>query len=602
MRSVLLFSIINPKNSLVYFKEIILRKILFNDFSVIVGETGCGKSTIIPIILYFFFSKKKYKLFITQPRRLAVLNVALRISTILKTRLGHKVGMKMRFFSLASNKSDIMLLTEGILLNMLLTMNNTLGKMIVIIDEFHERSVYSDIIIGICHILQVKKKKGLKFLIMTATFSKPNLLKKQFYSNIIFIKGLFYDRKIFFLNKNISNYLIAALITIFKINTKTIAGDILLFLTGKNEIILLKLFIKSLNIFRRTKSSLKLVSLYSEILSYNDNSTIKSNKINLNSSLSPDRKLYLSTNISETSLTIKNLKFVVDPGYSKLNIYNDRYQTNTLRIITCSKLQSVQRLGRIGRIGKGVIFRLFDKRSHLCNGLQLIPNIVTENINSFILFIKLIGSNFIGSIELGFYLDKEKLRRSLEILYYYNCIDVNSLEITNLGKVILFLPVDLKYGKIIIEALYNRCSYNCISYISFVSVISKNTIINMSRIKKCISGKNNCIYGDPYLIQKLNLYLMRMPLTIKYYFLQKIGISIKHYREQFKLFKLVKSVLTKNNITLHYTNNVSIFNFTIFLASFIFTALRIKTLYCTVFGCLLVKVHRYSTLRKYKLK
>jgi len=531
------------------------------------------------------------------------LNVALRISTILKTRLGQKIGMKMRFFSLSSHKTDITLLTEGILLNILLSVDKNLTKLIVIIDEFHERSVYSDIIIGLYRILRVKKKKGLKFLIMTATFSDSNFLSHHFYSNIIFIKGLFYTRKIYFANKNISNYLVAALITIFKIITKTIIGDILLFLTGKNEIILLKLLIKALNIHKFMNSNIKLISLYSEILNYSDNNfSIRINKDDHNYSKSLQRNLYLSTNISETSLTIKDLSFVIDPGYSKINIFHDHYQTNTLKIITCSKLQSVQRLGRIGRLKKGVIFRLFDKKTYLSNTLKLIPNMVLENINSFILFIKFIGSNFTGTINLGYYIDEKKLKRGLEVLYYYNCIHIDTLKITNVGKIILFLPVDIKYGKIIIESIYNKCSYNCISYVSFVSVISKYAIINLTKIKNYITSNSNYIYGDPYIIQRLSVYLLRMPSIIKNYFLQKIGISMKYTKEKLKLFKLIKAVLIRNGVTLNYSNNIPIFNFTIFLSSFIFTAFKIKTLYCTIFGCLLVKAHRHSSIIKSNTK
>mmetsp|Transcript_7564 Transcript_7564/g.10712 ORF Transcript_7564/g.10712 Transcript_7564/m.10712 type:complete len:256 (+) Transcript_7564:289-1056(+) len=252
----------------------------------------------------------------------------------------------MRFLNMVSSKASITFMTEYCLLNELVSTRNNIYFSTLIIDEFHERSLYTDLIIGLIDDTIRTKIKSIKLIIMTATYDYQKTPINKSNSRIIIIKGTFFKRKIYYTSRTIQNYLIAALLTIKKLIEYNKKEDILVFFTGKNELLLSKLFIEKNFQFFYLKRISKVRILYSHFMYFYGVPLLK--KFKNKNSLIKKLEIFLSTNIAETSITLHNLSYVIDTGYTKLQFYNPIIKNNSLKIIQGSKGQFIQRSGRIG--------------------------------------------------------------------------------------------------------------------------------------------------------------------------------------------------------------------------------------------------------------
>ncbi|KAJ3474686.1 hypothetical protein NLG97_g9733 [Lecanicillium saksenae] len=312
---------------------------------VIVGETGSGKTTQLPQYLHEAgYTKNGQKVGCTQPRRVAAMSVATRVAEEVGVKVGNEVGYSVRFEDCTSDKTILKYMTDGMLLREFMTEPDLAGYSALMIDEAHERTVHTDILLALLKDLS-RERKDLKLLISSATMNAEKFASYFDDCPIFNIPGRRYPVDIYYTPAPEANYLAAAITTVFQIHTTQDKGDILIFLTGQDEIEAAEQEI--------AETAKKLGSRIKELVICPIYANLPSELQTKIFEPTPQgaRKVVLATNIAETSLTIDGIVYVIDPGYVKENIYNPATGMSNLIVVPCSRASANQRSGRAGRVG-----------------------------------------------------------------------------------------------------------------------------------------------------------------------------------------------------------------------------------------------------------
>lgn len=348
-------SILDTRRSLPVFsyRDELLQAVEDYQTIIIVGETGSGKTTQIPQYLAEAgFTKDGKKIGCTQPRRVAAMSVAARVSEEMNTKIGHEVGYSIRFEDCTSEKTIIKYMTDGMLLREFLNEPDLSSYKVLIIDEAHERTLHTDILFGLVKDI-AKYRKDLKILISSATLDAEKFSSYFDDAPIFRIPGRRYPVTTYYTKAPEADYLAAAVTTTMQIHLTQPDGDVLVFLTGQEEIESLQ---ERLNfIGKKLKGKMKeliVVPIYASLPPELQAEIFKPTPIGA-------RKVVLATNIAETSITIDGISYVIDPGFCKMNTYNPRNGLESLVITPCSRASANQRSGRAGRVGPGKCFRLY---------------------------------------------------------------------------------------------------------------------------------------------------------------------------------------------------------------------------------------------------
>lgn len=451
---------------------------------VIIGETGSGKTTQIPKIIYSALGENNCKICITQPRRVAAISVAIKVSSELKSRIGHTVGYSVRFEEKTSINTKIKYVTDGMLLRECILDNSLSSYNVIIIDEIHERSINTDTLLALIKNIQSSKNKNLKLIVMSATIDEQVLLKYLNTNCLIKIKGRTFPIKVYHSLENNNNYIDAAAITILQIHLYDnkeedfVRGDILVFLPGQEDIEDLYYILENKN---------KII----EYNNSNDNSyTRKLAVFQIFSNLPHEeqmkvfqpvdsakfRKVILSTNIAETSLTIKNIKYVIDCGYFKCRTYNYIKNLDSLNIEKISNNSAIQRSGRAGRESSGKCFRLYTESFNSTMNETIKPEILRSNLIDLIILIKSIGYNNLEDLEFIDLPKRQDYNQSIEELKLLKALDFNE-NLTELGRRLSILPVIPSLGKVLLNAFFNDDFFQVQDdVISLVSLLQSDNI------------------------------------------------------------------------------------------------------------------------------
>lgn len=355
---------------------------------VIVGETGSGKTTQLPQYLHEAgYTKGGLKVGCTQPRRVAAMSVAARVADEMGVKVGNEVGYSIRFEDATSEKTILKYMTDGMLLREFMTEPDLGGYSALMIDEAHERTVHTDILLALVKDL-ARERPDLKLLISSATMNAAKFAEYFDDAPIFNIPGRRYPVDIHYTPQPEANYLAAAITTVFQIHTSQGKGDILVFLTGQDEIEAAEQNI--------TEISRKLGSRIAELVICPIYANLPSELQTKIFEPTPEgaRKVVLATNIAETSLTIDGIVYVIDPGFVKENIYNPATGMSKLVAVPCSRASANQRSGRAGRVGPGKCFRLYTKWAFM-NEMEesTTPEIQRTNLNGVVLLLKSLGIN-----------------------------------------------------------------------------------------------------------------------------------------------------------------------------------------------------------------
>ena len=338
---------------------------------IVNAPPGAGKSTILPLALLDQPFLQGKKILMLEPRRLAARSIATRMADLLGEKVGEKVGYRIRFESKVSDKTQIEVLTEGILTRILQDNNSLEGVGMVIFDEFHERSVHADLALALCRESQQVLNEDLPLLIMSATLNIP-LLSEKLSAPVVTSEGKQYPVEVFYTgHQDIT--LIADLTsrTVVKA-AKQHEGDILVFLPGQGEIR------KCEEILRRELRGFHIHPLYGQLPQRQQLAAIFPNK-------EGKRKVVLATSIAETSLTIEGIKVVVDSGYGRTSKFDPRSGLTGLETVQVSKDSADQRAGRAGRLSPGVCYRMWSEATHLRLDDHRTPEILEVDMASLAL-------------------------------------------------------------------------------------------------------------------------------------------------------------------------------------------------------------------------
>jgi pre-mRNA-splicing factor ATP-dependent RNA helicase DHX16 len=432
---------------------------------IIVGETGSGKTTQLPQYLYEagYSQEGKKKIGITQPRRVAAMSVASRVAQEVSCRLGDLVGYSIRFEDCTSNSTVLKYMTDGMLLREFLNDPTLDSYSAIMIDEAHERTLHTDIVFALVKDV-ARFRPDLKILISSATMDAEKFSAYFDDAPIFNIPGRRYPVDIYYTKAPEANYIFACITTIFQIHLTQDPGDILVFLTGQDEIEMVneRLLEISKGLGKKIKE-LIICPIYSTL------------PPDLQAKIfepTPEgaRKVVLATNIAETSITIDGIVYVIDPGFVKQKSYDARSGMESLTVVPCSKASANQRAGRAGRVGPGKCFRLYTAWAYM-NELEdsTPPEILRTNLGNVVLMLKSLGIDNLLEFDFMDPPAAESLARALELLYALGALN-NKGELTKLGRRMSEFPIDPLLSKCILASETFGCSEEIVSIVSMLSV------------------------------------------------------------------------------------------------------------------------------------
>jgi len=445
---------------------------------IIVGETGSGKTTQILQYLYEDgYCKNNMKLGCTQPRRVAAMSVASRVADEMNVKLGNEVGYSIRFEDNTNERTIIKYMTDGMLLREFLQSPDLSSYSVMMIDEAHERTLHTDILFALIKDVAAYRS-DIKILISSATLDAEKFSKYFNDAPIFIIPGRRYPVDIYYTKQPEADYIDAVIVTCLQIHTTQSidSGDILVFLTGQDEIEqceeLLQQRIKLLN---NKIYEIIICPIYSTLPTDMQTRIFEPAPYNA-------RKIILATNIAETSLTINNIVYVVDPGFVKQKSYNPRKNIESLVVVPISRASANQRAGRAGRVKAGKCFRLYTAHAYSSELEEnTIPEIQRTNLCNIVLQLKCLGIDDLIHFDFMDPPPAETLIRALEELYALSALN-NHGELTKLGRRMAELPLDPMLSKMLIHSEKYHCVNSIITICAMLSV--NNTIFYRPKDKQ----------------------------------------------------------------------------------------------------------------------
>ncbi|KAI2800282.1 putative ATP-dependent RNA helicase dhx33 [Blomia tropicalis] len=531
-------------------KNQLMKNIQQHDSVIIIGETGCGKTTQIPKFIYEFYTTRQYSqpmstdssqffglIGITQPRRVAAVSIANRVTVEMEQTLGDLIGYTIRFEDQTSSRTRIKYMTDGILLREAISDPSLSKYRFIILDEAHERTVHTDVLFGVVKKAQrlrnlkrdsldgkSHKFRQLKLIIMSATMDVDHFSKYFNGAPVYYIVGRTFPIETFYMQAKQTDYVSSALSTIFQIHQQEdeiehgfdkdsiIGGDIIVFCTGQDEIeSMIKIVVdlsSQLNSFKTRSGHLKTLKPY-PLYAALPNSVQQ--KI---FSRSPDdcfRRVIFATNIAETSVTIPNIRFVVDTGKVKSRLYSPNTGFEVMQIENISRAQACQRSGRAGRLAPGQCYRLYTKKEFKQMKPFPIPDIQKCNLSNVMLQLMAIGIQDVGNFDFVDPPSNDNIEASIRSLKSLKAIEPiadlepNLYKLTEMGSQMITFPVDPNHSALIIASRSFHCTDEILIIISMLSIDSVFYVPSGEREQALkMHDKFSSSEGD--LIKLLNIY------------------------------------------------------------------------------------------------
>lgn len=486
-------------------RDEIMPYLLENQVTILIGETGSGKSTQIPQFLLedLYKQNKRGSIAVTQPRRVAAISLATRVAQEFGSRVSDKVGYSVRFDNATSERTRLKYLTDGMLLRELMMNKDLKEYSVIIIDEAHERTLLTDLILGLLKTLITTTRKDLKVIVMSAT------LQAEAFSNffdkapILFVEGRKFNVTQYYLKAPSDDIIDCAINCCVQINQGEQLGDILCFLPGQEEIDKAVTIMNKIAPVIAKETSVPLMLAYPlyAALSPAQQASV------FNPVKGFKRKVVFSTNIAETSVTISGVKFVVDSGLRKVKVWRHQLGLASLLTVPISQASAMQRTGRAGRESEGKSYRLFCEDDFSKLPKQTEPEIVRSDITSPVLMLKRYGVNDLVNWTWFENPGKEAIIQGLQELYHLKALD-DSGKITNIGRKMALLPLLPHLSCVLIKASETDCINQVIDIISCLSVENlllnpqpeQRDEVNEKRLSSCNAGKK---YGDLIMAKEL---------------------------------------------------------------------------------------------------
>lgn len=445
-------------------REDLLRVIRDNQVVIVVGETGSGKTTQLTQFLYEDGYSKLGLIGCTQPRRVAAMSVAKRVSEEMECKLGSTVGYAIRFEDCTSKETMIKYMTDGVLLRESLNEPDLDKYSCVIMDEAHERALNTDVLMGLFKKV-LARRRDLKLIVTSATMNSKKF--SDFYGGApeFFIPGRTFPVDIMYHRSPVEDYVDQAVQQVLAIHVSMGAGDILVFMTGQEDIEVTCELVKERLSALNDPPKLSILPIYSQMPA--------DLQAKIFDKAAPGvRKVIVATNIAETSLTVDGIMYVVDAGYSKLKVYNPRMGMDTLQITPISQANASQRAGRAGRTGPGKAFHLFTEAAFKDElYIQTIPEIQRTNLSNTVLLLKSLGVKDLLDFDFMDPPPQDTITTSLFDLWALGALN-NIGDLTEIGRKMTAFPMDPSLAKLLITSEDYGCSEEMLTIVSMLSVPS----------------------------------------------------------------------------------------------------------------------------------
>lgn len=444
-------------------REQLVQAVRENQVLVVVGDTGSGKTTQMTQYLAEEGFTERGKIGCTQPRRVAAVSVAKRVSEEVGCRVGQEVGYTIRFEDCTSPETRIKYMTDGMLQRECLIDPDASNYSVIILDEAHERTIATDVLFGLLK-KTLKRRPDLKLIVTSATLDAEKFSTYFFGCPIFTIPGRTYPVEVLYTKEPEPDYLDAALITVMQIHLSEPQGDILVFLTGQEEIdTSCEILFERMKALGPSVPELIILPVYSALPSE------MQTKI-FDPAPPGARKVVIATNIAETSITIDGIYYVIDPGFVKQNAYDPKLGMDSLVVTPISQAQARQRSGRAGRTGPGKCYRLYTEAAYRNEMLpNPIPDIQRQNLASTILMLKAMGINDLINFDFMDPPPAQTLLTALETLYALSALDDEGL-LTRLGRKMADFPMEPQLAKTLIASVDFGCSEEILTIVAMLSV------------------------------------------------------------------------------------------------------------------------------------
>uniref|UniRef100_A0A7S0R6B2 RNA helicase n=2 Tax=Pyramimonas obovata TaxID=1411642 RepID=A0A7S0R6B2_9CHLO len=433
-----------------------------NQVLVVIGETGSGKTTQITQYLAEAGYTSKGKIGCTQPRRVAAMSVAKRVAEEFGCQLGEEVGYAIRFEDCTGPETAIKYMTDGMLLRETLLDDRMSMYSVLMLDEAHERTIHTDVMFGLLK-KTLAQREDLKLIVTSATLDAEKFSSYFFNCPIFTIPGRTFPVEVLYTRAPEADYMDAALITVMQIHLTEPEGDILMFLTGQEEIdTACQVLFERMQSLGKAVPDLHILPVYSALPSEMQTRIFDPAPVG-------SRKCVIATNIAEASLTIDGIYYVVDPGFAKQKVYNPKVGMDSLVVTPISQASARQRAGRAGRTGPGKCYRLYTESAYKNEMLSTsVPEIQRTNLGTTVLTLKAMGINDLIAFDFMDPPSPQTLVSALETLFNLGALDEEGL-LTRLGRKMAEFPLEPPMSKMLIASVDLACSEEVLTIVAMLS-------------------------------------------------------------------------------------------------------------------------------------
>jgi len=437
---------------------------------IVVGQTGCGKTTQLPQYLHEAgWASDGNVIACTQPRRVAATSVAGRVATEVGSVIGDEVGYTIRFEDVSDKeRTRILYLTDGILFRETLRDPLLSKYSVIMIDEAHERTVYTDLLLGILRKIR-RKRPSLRLIVSSATLDASAFLNYFTHDDsagdatIVTLEGRMYPVEVAYLQEPVSDYVHKAAETAWNIHLRQGAGDILIFLTGRDEIErCLEELAELLPTLPSSAPRMRLLALHAGL-------SVEEQLAAFEPAERGARKVIISTNIAEASVTIEGIKFVVDCGFVKIRTYNPTSGLSSLATVPISQASATQRAGRAGRTSSGICYRLYPSSVSHTLRLSTQPEITRTDLTTPLLQLKSLGIDDVMKFEWVTPPPAQSILRALEGLVAAGMVGEDG-KLTLSGEKVAECPVDVNLARMLFASKDYQCGEEILTIVCMTSV------------------------------------------------------------------------------------------------------------------------------------
>lgn len=445
-------------------RDALLAQLRAHDTIILVGETGSGKSTLVPGFVLDAGLAAGRRVAVTQPRRVAAVTIATRVADERGGRVGEEVGYRVRFDDATeAGVTKMVYCTDGMLLRDALVDPLLSRYGAILLDEAHERTVATDVLLGLVKRAQAARRvkqdgkkpsaPPLRVIVMSATLDAAKFASYFGGARVVHVEGRAFPVDVFYTAVPQPSYVDAAVSAAVQAHADEAPGDILVFLTGADEIEAVARLLRD----RIAKvagppgaARAAVVPLYASLAPAAQAAAFDRPPPNT-------RKIVLATNVAETSVTLPGVRFVIDAGLVKARTYAPAAGADALAVVPVSQAQAAQRAGRAGREAPGKCFRLYTEASFRELARSAPPELQRANLAAVVLQLAAVGVTDVLGFDFVDPPPRASLLRAVELLLALGALDAATGALTPRGAALARLPVDPPHARVLLAAVETCC-------------------------------------------------------------------------------------------------------------------------------------------------